>query len=247
MRISAMLLIPVVALAACSQPTSPSAVATPPAAPPPTSAVPAPGAPPLPRGPFALTGIITERTPRGEQPVGAANVNVWVQTATIGYSYWYANGPQMTDSQGRYQLANLPADATLHFDTWKDGFVQQCAAPQLVANGDLRLDAQLVSRANVSASPDSVPGPAPGFRLISGVVYELTADGRGMASNAFVDYEPLEDFPAATTYTDAQGRFLLCGIPQARNATIGASLGMGRVAYRSVPAGTDASIEIEIK
>lgn len=92
-----------------------------------------------------------------------------------------------------------------------------------------------------------MPPSAPGFRLISGVLYEVTAEGRRPAPDAFVDYEPIDDSPAAVTYTDSEGRFLLCGIPQARTATIGAALGVGRFAYRSVPPGPDASTEIEIK
>ena len=88
---------------------------------------------------------------------------------------------------------------------------------------------------------------ASGFRLVSGVVYEVIADSRRAVSSVFVDYEPIEDFPAAITYTDAQGRFLLCGIPQDRGATIASSLGSGRIAYYTVPPGGDAIIDIEIK
>lgn len=152
----------------------------------------------------------------------------------------------MTDAGGRYELVNLPADATIYFETWKDGYVQQCATPPLAVESDLNLNAQLVARANLSASSDAVPRSAPGFRLVSGIVYDL-ADSRHAASNVIVDYEPVEDFPAAITYTDAQGRFLLCGIPQDREATIGSSLGSGRVAYYTVPPGGDAIIDIEIK
>jgi hypothetical protein len=61
----------------------------------------------------------------------------------------------------------------------------------------------------------------------------------------FVDYEPVESFVAAKTYTDEQGRFLLCGIPSATSASIGVAVGFGE--YREVPPGPDATIEIEIK
>ena len=248
MRWSALVLATVFAMMAsgCNGPTSPSSVALPPAATSQTMPGPTSGPPPIPTGTFAVTGVIRARTPEGDRPLSGANVNAWVQTATVGYSYWYANGPQTTDAQGRYRLANLPAGATVQLQTWKEGFVQQCAAPNLVIDADLPLDVELVSRGNLSASPDSVPRSAPGFRWISGVIYEITANGRQAAPNAFVAYETVDDFPAATAFTDAEGRFLLCGIPEAR-VFIGASLGTGRVAYQVVPAGTDTSIEIDVK
>jgi hypothetical protein len=129
----------------------------------------------------------------------------------------------------------------------KQGYVQQCASPQLLIDKNHHLDAQLVAMRNVSASTDSVPPSAPGFRTISGTLYELTAGGRRPAPDAFVDYEPTADSPAAITYTDAGGRFLLCGVPRDRAATIGAALSSGRYTYHSVPSGPDAMIEIEIR
>jgi hypothetical protein len=144
-------------------------------------------------------------------------------------------------------MTNLPKGASLQLEVYKQAYVQQCASPQLLVDRNHHLDAQLVSSASVSASSDSVPRSAPGFRLISGVLYEVTPEGRRPARDAFVDYEPTPDSPAAITYTDMNGRFLLCGIPQERTATIGAALGSGRFAYSSVPPGPDASIEIEIK
>jgi len=90
-----------------------------------------------------------------------------------------------------------------------------------------------------------VPAPAPGFRHITGVVYQNGADGRRPVAGAFVDFEVVEDFPAAISYTDAQGRFLLCGLPDGVTADVGASLNTERVAYVSVPPG-QTSIDIEL-
>jgi hypothetical protein len=173
-------------------------------------------------------------------------VNAWIQLATVGYSYWYAHGKQTADAAGRYELDNLPVGARIYFQVWKEDHAQQCASPPLISDRDLSLDAQLVARAHISSSPDAVPPSPPGLRLVSGVVYEVIADGRRPASNVFVDYEPVSDFPAAVTYTDAEGRFLLCGIPSAESASIGAGQGF-RVGYREVPPGPDATIEIEIR
>jgi hypothetical protein len=242
MRFAALILVSVIGLAACDQPHSPSAVSTPTSAPSPRT-----GSPPTPAGSATVSGIVTERTPLGDRPLSGANVNAWIQTGTFGYSYMWANGPRLSDAEGRYELSHLPEGAELQLQVYKDGYVQQCAAPPLVVGGQMRLDLQLVARANVSASGDTVPPSAPGFRLISGVVYELTNDGRRPVPDAFVDYEPSDDSPAAITRTDAAGRFLLCGISQTRMVTIGASISLNRVTYQRVPPGPDANIDVEIK
>jgi hypothetical protein len=169
-----------------------------------------------------------------------------IMLATGSYSNWSANAPRTADAAGRYELTNLPVGATIHVQASMDGTVQQCAAPPLVSDRNLHLDVLLIARADLSASPDSVPRSAPGFRLVSGVVYEGVADGRRPASNVFVSYEPLDNFPAAMTYTDAEGRFLLCGIPSGDRAFIYTGLG-SRVEYREVPPGPDTAIEIEIR
>lgn len=240
MRVATLLLISLVCLAGCNQPLEPSAVNAPISTPSRT------GPPPVPTGSNSLTGMITERTPQGDRPLSGANVNAWIQTATMGYSYMWANGPQLSDPRGRYELRNLPGGATVQLQVYKQGYVQQCAAPQFVVNGDRQMDAELVARANISASPDSVPRSALGFRLVMGAVYEMTREGRRPAADVGVDYEPYMDSPAALTYTDAQGRFLLCGIPQTHAAVIGTGLGINRVVYREVPPGPDAVIEIDI-
>ena len=240
MRLTALMLAAAIGLAGCDQPNSPSVV------PAPTSAA-RTGPPPTPTGASTVAGIVMERTPLGDRPLGGANVNGWIQTVSFGYSYMWANGARLSDAEGRYELNNLPEGAELQLQVYKDGYVQQCAAPPLVIGGQMRLDVQLVARASVSASADTVPPSAPGFRLISGVVYEVTNDGRRPAPDAFVDYEPIDDFPAAITRTDAAGRFLLCGIPQTPTVTVGASIGFNRVAYQRVPPGRDTNVEVEIK
>jgi hypothetical protein len=75
------------------------------------------------------------------------------------------------------------------------------------------------------------------------MVVETTPSGKQPMANVFVDYEPLEDFPAAVTYSDASGRFLLCGLP--RNETVKLGVGIGdRAAYVNVA--PDQSTDLEI-
>ena len=128
--------------------------------------------------------------------------------------------------------------------TWKDGYVHQCAAPQITVRADTIVDVQLVSKANLSAS--TVPATVAGLRSVSGVIVEINEGRKQPVAGAFVDFEPLEDFPAAITYSDAAGRFLLCGLPQDERVFLGASSGVNRVAYLWVPPGQTGGIEITL-
>ena len=164
-------------------------------------------------GPYTISGVVAADN---GQPIANASVNGWVQTGDSGYSYWYAHGPLHSDASGGYRLVGLPTGATVWVEVNATGYVQQCAAWAIVT-GDLTLNAPIVSTANVTASP----GPlAPGLRSISGTVVEMTAAGSQPVSGAFVvaeagsvpDFAPSE-LAGAYTYTDAAGRFALCGLP----------------------------------
>jgi hypothetical protein len=79
---------------------------------------------------------------------------------------------------------------------------------------------------------------------VSGVIFEITGAGKQPVAGAFVDFEPIGDFPAAITFSDAAGRYLLCGVPQERTVDIGASLGPKRVAWASVSPGQSTGVDI---
>ena len=57
--------------------------------------------------------------------------------------------------------------------------------------GDTRVDLQLVSKANLSASTGQAP--AAGFRSVSGVIFEMTGAGKQPVAGAYVDFEPCMD------------------------------------------------------
>ena len=221
-------------LAACGSTTT---TPTPTPAAPSHSVAPAPTGPTLPTGNVTVSGVVTE----AGHPLAGVNVNAWVDTGSIGYSYMYAHGATLTDAGGGYRLPSLPAGAGFWLQVYKDGYVQQCAQSRLQLTADATINAQLVSKANLSGLP--APSAA-GARTVSGVVVEMTSDGKRPVANVFVDFEPLEDFPAATTYTDADGRFSLCGLPQSDAVSLGAGIN-NRVAYVSVPSG-QSTVEISL-
>ena len=72
----------------------------------------------------------------------------------------------------------------------------------------------------------------------------MTSAGPRPVAGAGVDFEPVEDVLAALTYTDSDGRFALCGLPENEKATLGVGSN-GRVAYADVPPGqTDITITL---
>ena len=166
--------------------------------------------------------------------MSGVSVNAWVAFGGMGYSYMYLNGARFSQANGEYVLTNLPGGARVQVEVYKDGFIQQCAAPPMVMSSDATIDTQLVSRDNLSASPEGVT-PTPGLRFITGVVYENTPAGKAPVAGAWVDYEPTTEVFAAATYSDSEGRYMLCGIPEDEPAEVGAWLDSRRNAYVTAP------------
>ena len=216
-----------------SLPSAPSAPSAP------TATAPVPGGPTFPVGPYMVSGAVTDAL----GPIAGANVNAYVITPSTGYSYMYVHGALRSDGAGQYQMKGLPAGAQVWFQVYKDGYVQQCAAPSAMIQGDVTRDLGLVAKGNVTAS--ATQAAAPGLRWISGRIVEMTSAGKQPVAGVFVDFEPLDDFPAAITYSDTDGRFALCGLPLNDSVTLGVALG-GRGAYATVPAGQTTGIEITL-
>ena len=184
--------------------------------------------PPVQAGPSVL-GLVTE----SGRPVVGANVNAWVGGASGGYSYMYLHGPVLTDEGGHYQLTFLSPDSHAWLQAWKDGYIQQCAITAGTLQDGATADIALVLRANLTAVP---PMSAPGSRSVTGTIVEMTSAGTRPVAGAFVDFEPIEDFPAAVTYSDGNGRFALCGLPENATARLSAASN-SRVAYSDLPPG----------
>jgi hypothetical protein len=179
--------------------------------------------------------------------MAGVSVNAWIELGTVGYSYWSAHGPVVTDDGGRFVLKGLPDTATAWVQAWKDDrreYVQQCAVPPVVLHGDMQANMQLVAKTNLSTSGLT---SAPGTRAVSGVIYRNTMSGKQPVAGAFVAFEPdaTADAIAADTVSDASGFYALCGLPEGLPVVIGACLqpcdGLARV---SVGPGQNAGADI---
>jgi hypothetical protein len=180
------------------------------------------------------------------RPLAGVYVNAWVQQIGFGYSYWWAHGPASTDASGRFQFSSLAAGSKVYVQASKPGLLQQCASPGIVIGSDtanIVVDAQLLAESKVSASSASVPPDRPGFHSIFGTLVEIVDGVKRPITSAALDYEPAMDFTGAETRSDAEGRFLLCGIPDNDSVYINAWLGR-RYGFAKVTPGMPMPIEI---
>jgi hypothetical protein len=108
--------------------------------------------------------------------------------------------------------------------------------PERLAAGAARLlvDREIVAKGLAAVTPSSI-APADGFRTISEVVRRGPDLVPG--ANLLVAYEPVPEFAAAYTYSDRDGRYLLCGVPRDQKVSIGAYRGFENGEWFAVPAG----------
>src|SRR5881628_2436348 len=139
-------------------------------------------------GPYAISGVVAE----SGRSIAGANVNAWVNQGTFGYSYRYVHGTLLTE-------------------WWRsisdDGFAGWCGRLAPGLQGRIRpamcrcpRDAPRRHgdgpRARLEGEPHGIDHEsAPGFRSVSGTIVEMTSAGKQPVAGAFVDFEPLEDFP----------------------------------------------------
>ena len=219
-----------------SQPTAPTGPSVPST----------PGAPT-----FTLSGVITERF--SGRPVQGAKVWVWPFTFAQVRG-WPPGGMRMTpsDGAGRYTISGLPSLGPVWVSTaqtWGEFFsapyVHQCVTTVTV-EGDATLDVTIASTTDLVALNASTGPTPPNSRIVSGTVFEITADGRQPASNVWVGWEAsVMDGTVAETRTDAAGHYRVCGLPFER-ITLLAALAYGNVSSVSVEPGSDAIVDIEI-
>jgi hypothetical protein len=131
----------------------------------------------------------------------------WVQEPSRGQT----TGPVPTGADGRFSFT-VPPGAEVRLQSSADGF-QPC---QVVvrANTDVTQDVHVVADRQQLGSrlPAELLARTP---LLSGVVYEQAADGRRTPlADARLSLDSLGGlgFVAATTLTDADGRYILCGL-----------------------------------
>lgn len=236
----------------------PVATATPSACPstsprPSHRATPYPGVPGIP-GTFFLascvthriTGTITELGPEGQRPVASARVSVYLYASNRS-GHWMTD---VTEADGRYELWGIFPDAVaVLYATTADGrYVQPCVH-QVRVTGDVSVDIEIVPRSAGGAAANAAARRGTG-PFLTGVVFGQGLDGtRAPIPGAMVwidgDMQPL----AATTITDADGRYGLCGVPRGRHefAVTAPGYDMSRNPGRMIEVAGDMTLDVELK
>lgn len=166
------------------------------------------GPPSVPAGTVTLSGRVFEIGPGSRTP--AANRSLW---AAVGppplVSGAISTFFTTTDSSGRYTITQLPAGHIAVVHAGSTDYPQLCAAGLQLRAGAAELDVEITSSANPQPSP-TMP-----HLIISGQIYEMTSAGRVGIAGAYFGVDWNVDSPLfGGLFTDADGRYSLCGIPR---------------------------------
>jgi hypothetical protein len=183
----------VVAIAACDHPAAPNLQ---------PSASPSPS--PVAQN-ATISGVVWQHASDSVKPLGAASVWGWVQTAGSGWRV----GPIQTDGDGRYSF-QVPIDAWLRVEVFSP--YQPCVVT-ISASSNVSHDVHIV------ADPAQLGAHLPAELLaatptLSGLVFENTPAGEQPLSGVRLEVDMLWGLGdvSATTLTDSDGRYVLCGL-----------------------------------
>jgi hypothetical protein len=111
-------------------------------------------------GPYTISVVVTDESGR---PIAGASPDA---CCVAGVTYSHARVPDvpLTDANGRLQMTGISGGTLPWFRVFKDGYVQQCAAPPVTVQGDLAIDLRWSQRLT-SRQPRrqaQAYGPCPG-------------------------------------------------------------------------------------
>lgn len=213
-----------------SEPSNPVSSSTPPLAVPPAA----------PR--VTMSGTVWIHDAGGVRRDANSTIFGWVQQPTHGYS----TGPMPTDANGRFSFA-VPQGAQVRLqNTVREGF-QPC---QVVIRADTDVAADIhvvVDRQQLGARiPAELRARTP---TLSGLVFERATDGRlTPLADAYISVDGLNggDWLSATTLTDAEGRYIVCGLTDEPSTYLYASKSGYRPFESSVNLAANTSLDIEL-
>ena len=141
--------------------------------------------------------------------IANTDINIWVGTPGLGYSYWWANGPLRSDGLGLFE-AHVPK-STISLFAVNDDFVQPCAVRSQVSQDvDVRIEMLPVSALNVVNAPRPQLSVEPS---ITGTIFETTRNGRQAIADVRLRAEDALETGLASTRSDLSGGFYLCNLP----------------------------------
>jgi hypothetical protein len=180
---------------------------------------------------FAVSGVVYEATPGGLRPLAGVGID-----ASPDYQ---SHTPQAASTaDGRYEVTTrATSSGIVKVVGERTGYSQPCRVTVSSAANTVQ-DLYLVS--NEMLATAGVPVSMPVVQqVLSGVVFERTPDGDRPVAGAGVtgDFSGGMGWgPSASTVSDAQGRYLLCGISQSE---LGLSLYVAKPGFHPVYVSVD--------
>ena len=191
----------------------------------------------------SVSGTVWLHAPDGVRPFPTAHVGGWVETGSQGSWMWAT-----VDANGRYRL-NVPEGARVRIQAGGNGAFYQPCAITLHTVGNVNRDVRVVSdTAQLGAHlPSALLAQTP---TLSGFVYEVAEDGRRIpVRDARVELDGLFGlgFVAATTLTDANGRYVFCGLDGDASTHLYASKTMYALFEATARFGGNTTRDIEMR
>lgn len=167
---------------------------------------------PTPVNPYAtVAGMVWLHDTSGVKPYSNVQLSAWVQTGSPGQgSSGQRLGPTSAGPDGRYSLT-VPSGAYVRVNAYPGH--QPCVTAIASATGSSNLDVHII------VDPAQLGAHLPSELLIhtptlSGRVFETTALGRQPVPDVLVELDMLGGLGdvSATTLTDSDGGYVLCGL-----------------------------------
>jgi hypothetical protein len=206
----------------------------------PSAPTPVAASPPTPVA--TVSGTVWVHDGGGVRPDANSRMFGWVQQANYGST----TGQVPTDANGRFSFT-VPVGAKVRMQSAAAGAFQPC---QVVvrANGDVTEDIHVVRDPQQLGAhlPEELLARTP---VLSGVVFERAGDGRRMPlADVRLEMDGLYGlgWVAATTMTDADGRYVLCGLADDPSTYLFASKAGYRQFESTVTLGGNTTLDIEL-
>jgi hypothetical protein len=207
---------------------------------PPASPSPAALTPPLP--PRIVTGSVWLASATAPAPLAGIKVGIWLeQPRSAG-----PKGSVTSDAAGRFSF-EAPSDALVRLYARPPGMVQPCLSTVRVDQAEATI--RLVSESGLLQARDW-----PDFaveRVLSGTIFEASPTGRLPSVDAWVQVDGVmgDGRPLADTRSDANGRYVVCGLEgetDIPHALVVAKPGY-QIGYAALPTQGSGPLDVELR
>ena len=189
-----------------------------------------------------VTGSVWLSSPTAPQPLAGIDVGIWLERPRSAGPV----GSVKSDSAGRFSF-ETPSDALVRLYARPQGFYQPCLSTVRVDQTEATI--RVVAESHLLQARDW-----PDFaveRRLSGTIFEASPTGRLPSADAWVQVDGVmgDGRPLADTRSDANGRFVVCGLEgetQIPHALVVAKPGF-QLAFARIPAQGGGPLDVELR